>query len=203
MSYLTVYTEDDVLTQLRIISFLNPSDRISTNGSTVRVQKPSALRSIVRTINNDSRANNVQYIRMLFKKTGEFFQLENDPARRERYKTEVRGAIRGLRNLQETYEEDSSFISSIDIVIETITLIMGMELKQPTHRSALTMMGGADVQQTPARTVSTATTATTASGATMGVCKDDRGRNGRHDGGHDSDHSDPSSDDYENENCAP
>jgi hypothetical protein len=138
MSHLAVYTEEDVLTQLRILSFLNPSDRISTNGATIRVQKPSAFRGISRILSSDSRTSNAQYVRMLFKKVGEFYQLETSPPARERYQMEVRGAISGLRNLQLTYEDDSSFISAIDIVIETVSILMNLPVAEAPHRSAVT-----------------------------------------------------------------
>ena len=137
MSHLTVLTEEDVLTQLRIISFLQPLDRLSTNSPVVRVQKPTLLRSLSRMVNSDSRHSTLLYVRTLFHKAGEFYKNSGgNESTRARFRREAISAIRGMRNLQTTYEDDPAFISATEISIETLILTMDLTELQADDAAA-------------------------------------------------------------------
>jgi len=131
--------DQDILTQLRILSNVCHMDRISTNNHTqpiIRIQKPGLWRTLERTYHSESRMANLNYIQVLLQTVIERY---GDGTKRtppsqitERLQSEMRGAIRGLRNLQQTYEDDAQFKSAIDVAIETA--ILHMQLKEDAPR---------------------------------------------------------------------
>ena len=63
--------DQDLLTEMRILSSLRPNDRITTNHATkpvVRIQQPSFFRPVFRLVGNESRISNIAYIQSLFQR---------------------------------------------------------------------------------------------------------------------------------------
>ena len=69
MIYSTTSPSDqDMLTELRILGSIIENDRIGTNHSIkprVKIQKPSLFRGFMRMVNSESRANNIIFIQSL------------------------------------------------------------------------------------------------------------------------------------------
>jgi hypothetical protein len=117
--------DQDLMTQLRILSSIRPQDTISTNNTTkplIRIQKPGVRRSVYRFYMSECRAVNLAYIQQLLNRVQDRFlcgRRLKDAELCRRLSTETAGAIRGLRNLQATYEDDAQFQAGINVAIET------------------------------------------------------------------------------------
>jgi len=118
--------DQDLLTQLRILSCIRPHDCIATNNMTkplIRIQKPGVRRSVWRYYMSECRSNNLAYIQLLLQRVLDRFACslklkDNDLCQRLRHETI--GAVRGLRNLKATYEDDAQFQAAIDVAVETV-----------------------------------------------------------------------------------
>ena len=65
----TSTSDQDMLTELRILGSIRENDRISTNNAIkpqVRIQKPSVFRGLSRLCHSESRSNNIMFIQSLF-----------------------------------------------------------------------------------------------------------------------------------------
>lgn len=130
--------DQDLLTELRILSSLRPHDRISTNNATkpvIRIQKPDFLRSVYRFFGSESRVSNVAYIQSLLQRIIDRYTFAvqiKDVDLAKRLKTETQNAIVGIRRLQHTYEDDAQFQAAMNISVDTVCIhlnIQPMELK--------------------------------------------------------------------------
>ena len=132
--------DQDLLTELRIVSSLRPQDRISTNHAVkpvVRIQKPDIFRSLCRFFGSESRAGNVAYVQSLFQRVVDrhaFAEKSNDKVLTERIRTETQKAIDGIRKLQNTYQDDPQFQASINVTVETVCIQIG--ITQAEHPDA-------------------------------------------------------------------
>jgi hypothetical protein len=118
--------DQDLLTQLRIISNVRPHDSISTNNVTkpyIRIQKPGMRTSFVRFYFSECRTNNLSYIQSLLQRVQDRYAYSSRLKEHDlcvRLAQETLGAVKGLLNLTETYEEDAQFKAAMDVAIETI-----------------------------------------------------------------------------------
>ena len=118
--------DQDLLTELRIISSLRPQDRVSTNHAVkpiVRIQKPDLFRSLQRFIGSESRSGNVAYLQSLFQRVIDRHASAHrcqDEMLAQRIRSETQNAIKGIRNLQKTYQDDAQFQASVNVTIETV-----------------------------------------------------------------------------------
>jgi hypothetical protein len=160
--------DQDLLTELRILSSLRPHDRISTNNATkpvIRIQKPEFFRSAYRFFGSESRVSNVAYLQSLMQRTIDRYsnatQIKDDGLAK-RLKTETQNAILGIRRLQHTYEDDAQFQASLNISVDTVCIHLGI---QPLE---MVPMSTNRPRQTPPpfATLATATAAAAASAAT-------------------------------------
>ena len=129
--------DQDLLTEMRIISSLRPNDRITTNHATkpvVRIQQPTFWRPILRTIANESRNNNISYIQHLFQRLIDRYKAAvkfDDTVLVNRLCTEARSTIDGIRKLQRTYEDDAQFQAAMNVSVDTVCLHLNIT---PSHR---------------------------------------------------------------------
>lgn len=125
--------DQDLMTQLRILSSIRPQDTISTNNTTkplIRIQKPGLRRSLFRFYMSECRSVNLAYIQQLLHRVQDRYicgQRLKDVELCKRLSTETVGAIRGLRNLQATYEDDAQFQAGINVAIETAQHQMNLQ----------------------------------------------------------------------------
>lgn len=128
--------DQDLLTELRILSSLRPQDRISTNHAVkpvVRIQKPDFFRSVVRFFGSESRASNVAYIQSLLQRVIDRYTsaVQNgDMALQSRICEETESAVQGIRRLQQTYEDDAQFQAAINVSIDTVCIHLGLCLAE-------------------------------------------------------------------------
>ena len=124
--------DQDLLTELRILSSLRPQDRISTNNAVkpvVRIQKPEFLRSVYRFFGSESRTANVAYIQSLLQRVIDRHasaQHLQDSALGSRIRDETQQAILGIRRLQKTYQDDAQFQASVNVSVETVCIHLGI-----------------------------------------------------------------------------
>lgn len=129
--------DQDLLTEMRILSSLRPNDRITTNHATkpvVRIQQPSFFRPVYRLVGNESRNSNIAYIQSLFQRVIDRFKAADqfsDKALVARLRSEALSAIVGIRKLQQTYEDDAQFQAAMDVSVDTVCLHLGIT---PTHQ---------------------------------------------------------------------
>ena len=129
--------DQDLLTEMRILSSLRPNDRITTNHATkpvVRIQQPSFFRPVYRLVGNESRLSNIAYIQSLFQRVIDRFKAADrfsDQALVGRLRTEALATIAGIRKLQQTYEDDAQFQAAMDVSVDTVCLHLGIT---PTHQ---------------------------------------------------------------------
>jgi len=125
--------DQDLLTELRILSSLRPHDRISTNNSTkpvIRIQKPSVLQPVFRFFGSESRVSNITYIQSLLQRIIDrhtFAVQMKDAELSNRLKTETHSAILGIRRLQHTYEDDAQFQASMNISVDTVCIHLNIQ----------------------------------------------------------------------------
>ena len=123
--------DQELLTQLNILSRILPHDAISTNNGTkppIRIQKPGIPRSVERFVYGENRSSNVVFIQQLLAQVIERFDACHvDETFRIRIVTETQGAIRGLVNLKQSYENDAQFQAALDVSIETVRLRLGLD----------------------------------------------------------------------------
>lgn len=131
MTMLTAHQLDqdqDLLTELRILSSIRKNDRITTNHATkpvVRIQQPSFFRPVLRLVGNESRNTNIAYIQSLFQRVIDRFKAAdkfNDHALVDRLRAEAVSAIVGIRKLQQTYEDDAQFQAAVNVSVDTVCL---------------------------------------------------------------------------------
>ena len=123
--------DQDLLTQLNILSRIQPNDALSTNTPQqrppIRIQKPGLYRSVGRFCYGESRYTNVVYIQGLLKQViDRHTECECDSTMRGRLVKETIGAINGLHNLKESYRDDSHFQATLDVTIETTMQRLGI-----------------------------------------------------------------------------
>ena len=125
--------DQDLLTELRILSSLRPHDRISTNNSSkpvIRIQKPNVFQPLVRFLGSESRNSNVSYIQSLLQRIIDrhtfAIQIKDDELAK-RLKSETQNAIMGIRRLQLTYEDDAQFQAAMNISIDTVCIHLDIQ----------------------------------------------------------------------------
>ena len=159
--------DQDLLTELRILSSLRPHDRISTNNSTkpvIRIQKPNVFQPLVRFLGSESRISNVAYIQSLLQRIIDrhtFAVQIKDEELAKRLKAETQNAIMGIRRLQQTYEDDAQFQAAMNISIDTVCIhldiqpleMQSMTPKVPVHdASNSTEQSDSDEEHEPEQT---------------------------------------------------
>ena len=135
----TSTSDQDMLTELRILGSIRENDRISTNNAIkpqVRIQKPALLRGLSRLYNSESRGNNIMFIQSLFQVVIEKYNaavMRKNNVLSERIILETQHAIEGINKLKRTYEDDLQFQACINISIETVQIHLGIEEKPETQ----------------------------------------------------------------------
>ena len=119
---------DDLLASLKIIGRIRQHERLSTTGDVVRVEAQDVLQSFRRWWHGESREKNLSSISTIVDNA--FSQLElrsrkKDPTPADRVfiirlKQELQSTLKGLENLQTTYERDSVSEARIDVLRDRI-----------------------------------------------------------------------------------
>ena len=119
---------DDLLASLKIIGRIRQHERLSTCGDVVRVESQDVLQSFRRWWHGESREKNLSSIativdtafQQLELRTRKQDQTPADKAFIIRLKEELNSTLKGLYNLQTTYERDSVSEARIDVLRDRI-----------------------------------------------------------------------------------
>ena len=148
-------TLENILTNLKILSNIKPSDKLTNNGDLLIIDQPDYTQFIKRWWYNDSRTNTLDSIETLIDKTfvaidkiynseilnttdinihnnyyykrtiPENYFKTDNSQQLQILSNELSNAVKGLQNLKLTYNGDISICSKIDIIIDKITLRTG------------------------------------------------------------------------------
>ena len=123
---------DQVLTNLKIMSQIKKGEKIKTNTPILEIDK-RYLTSIRRWWGNDSRCSTIDFFTKVVntsfeiidktyneKKADTYYFNEENSRILQRFSLEMTNACKGLNNLKETYTNDVTTTSQIDIMIEKI-----------------------------------------------------------------------------------
>ena len=135
MYSVTTTNDQDLLTELRILGSITENDRITTNHSIkprIRIQKPSIFRSINRFLNSESRNNNIIFLQSLMQAVIEKYNgavSQDNKSLITRLKSETISAIKGIKKLQTTYEDDLQFQACTEVLIETLQIALTIHVE--------------------------------------------------------------------------
>lgn len=135
MYSVTTTNDQDLLTELRILGSITENDRITTNHSIkprIRIQKPSIFRSINRFLNSESRNNNIIFLQSLMQAVIEKYNgavSQDNKSLINRLKSETISAIKGIKKLQTTYEDDLQFHACTEVLIETLQIALTIQVE--------------------------------------------------------------------------
>ena len=121
---------DHLLCSLKIIGRLRAHERLSTTGSSVRVESQDVLQSLRRWWNGETRERNLQTITEIVDSAFSQLELRRDTTTTRksntervfniRLKEELKNTQQGLQNLQTTYEADSVAHARISVLVDRI-----------------------------------------------------------------------------------
>lgn len=134
---------DDLLASLKIIGRIRQHERLSTTGDVVRVESQDVMQSVRRWWHGESREKNLASIATIIDNA--FSQLELRQTKKDqtpadkvfviRLREELSNTLRGLQNLQTTYERDSVAEARIDVLRDRIETQLGQIVESPRMQS--------------------------------------------------------------------
>jgi hypothetical protein len=145
-------TTENILTNLKILSNIKPTDKLTQNGDLLMIDQPEFTQGIKRWWNNNSRTHTIDAIERLIDETfvtidkiynaeiqnttdinvhnnyyykrvvPENYFKTDNSQQLQILSSELANAVKGLQNLKLTYVGDISICSKIDIIIDKITI---------------------------------------------------------------------------------
>lgn len=122
----------DILhTNLVLLSKIQPGDKLIYTSNILNIDR-SYLQSVRRWYNSNDRNKTTQFINIIIDQT--FIMIDNILGDEtfitlssetrdiilQRFNLELKNSINGLINLKTTYNDDSSIVSTIDVIIDNI-----------------------------------------------------------------------------------
>ena len=119
---------DELFTDLKVIGSIRQHQRISTCGPHIRIDDNGMMQPIRRAWLGDDRESNLRGIKRTMQTANALIDLSLTPPYSglkmsflNRIQMELENTIRGLRNLQTTYDGDITIRSKLDVHIENVT----------------------------------------------------------------------------------
>lgn len=119
---------DELFTDLKVIGSIRQHQRISTCGPHIRIDDNSMLQPVRRAWLGEDRESNLRGIKRTMQTANALIDLSLTPPYTglkmsflNRIQMELENTIRGLRNLQTTYDGDITIRSKLDVHIENVT----------------------------------------------------------------------------------
>lgn len=119
---------DELFTDLKVIGSIRQHQRISTCGPHIRIDDTGVLQPVRRAWLGEDRESNLRGVKRAMQTANALIDLSltppSTPIKRSflgRIQVELENTIRGLKNLQTTYEGDITICSKLDVHIENIT----------------------------------------------------------------------------------
>jgi len=111
---------EKTLINLRVLSQVEVGDKLDfTPTGNFIIQKPSRWTLFYRTVFRLNRWETLTKIQETVN-NAEMMEDHDDGTERERIRGTMKSSIHGLRNIQMTYEDDTLFKSSIEVLLERI-----------------------------------------------------------------------------------
>ena len=141
-----------VLRNLTILGSISHNDKINTNDETFSIYVPTALRGIVRTWYSEKRCSNGQKIQdvvrigiSFIQNTSQELSSENSEtyskANKQKQCVRIFNALEkgkiGLGNLQQTYRDDTTMHTQIQLIINEIDDFISIVSQQPQMKYLL------------------------------------------------------------------
>ena len=118
---------DDLFTDLKVLGQVRPCDRMATRGAQMRIDGESALQPLWRWLQGESREATQRGIKRILSQVNAIIDLSmaapaTDQKRQilQRMHREMEDTVRGLENLQTTYENDVTMVSALRVHIENV-----------------------------------------------------------------------------------
>ena len=118
---------DDLFTDLKVLGQVRPCDRMATRGAQMRIDVESSLQPLWRWMQGESREATQRGIKRILSQVNAIIDLSlaappTDQKRQilQRMHREMEDTVRGLENLQTTYENDITMVSALSVHIENV-----------------------------------------------------------------------------------
>ena len=117
---------DTTLVNLKVISKLEPSIKLETDGVLfTQVEWSLFPEAIRRWWTNQSRQTTINKIKQTYKNSFALIKGE-DSTTKSRVLDAMRESLEGLKNLKQTYSGDNTITSQIDVMVEDINSILNV-----------------------------------------------------------------------------
>ncbi len=114
----------EIITRLKFIGTLQPGNKIDVNN--LRIETSDIFTSLKRMIYGEGRDKTLSFFNHTYERVFEILQshIHSDKVSEKilcsKIITDLVKSINGLKNIQETYKEDNSFVCNIESIIENI-----------------------------------------------------------------------------------
>lgn len=122
-------TIEKLLINLRVISQIQPYQKINAKSEFLSIEYYNWLASLARWVRTDDRQTCLKRLNEIITESKNI--LNNQGIKKEyetRIKTSLKNCIKGLDNLKKTYEDDITTISYLELLIENITEFIGEDI---------------------------------------------------------------------------
>lgn len=123
---LNINSIDNILLNLKMLSQINPNDKLYTENGQIRIDNPTVMQGIHRWMNDFSRTKTMDDLDILINNTQVFVKenigkenrTEEDNRHCQKILVEISKSLTGIQNLKITYKDDTFIQSRLDVINE-------------------------------------------------------------------------------------
>ena len=117
---------DNILLNLKMLSQINPNDKLYTENGQIRIDTSKVMQGIYRWMNDFSRTKTMDDLDILINNTqifvkeniGKETRTEEDNRHCQKILVEISKSLTGIQNLKITYKDDTFIQSRLDVINE-------------------------------------------------------------------------------------
>lgn len=117
---------DNILLNLKMLSQINPNDKLYTEEGQIKIDIPTMMQGIYRWMNDYSRTKTMDDLDILINTTQTFVRnniaqetrTEEDNRNCQKILVEISKSLTGIQNLKITYKDDTFIQSRLDVINE-------------------------------------------------------------------------------------
>lgn len=117
---------DNILLNLKMLSQINPNDKLYTEEGQIKIDIPTIMQGIHRWMNDYSRTKTMDDLDVLINNTCDFVKeniskqtrTEEDNRNCQKILVEISKSLTGIQNLKITYKDDTFIQSRLDVINE-------------------------------------------------------------------------------------
>ena len=117
---------DNILLNLKMLSQINPNDKLYTEEGQIKIDTPTMMQGIHRWMNDYSRTKTMDELDILINNTQTFVKgnisketrTEEDNRHCQKILVEISKSLTGIQNLKITYKDDTFIQSRLDVINE-------------------------------------------------------------------------------------